>query len=348
MVGSVLILAGGSGTRLWPASTSARPKQFLDPGTGSSLLQMTVLRAAAVVPSGPILVVTHYSQAEEVSRQCATLEGLADRVQVVAEPEMRNTAPAVALGLFHLARSGGTGAEEPTLVLASDHLIAPVEAFAADVEKADQLAREGYLVVFGIPPTRPETGYGYIEAGEPHGPGRLVAGFREKPDLETAREFLRRGTFSWNSGMFVFRRDVMLEELDRYEPAITAPFRDTSLDFYASLPRRSLDHAVMERSDRVAMVETTFRWNDVGSWDEMAALAEEGAFGPDPSGTAPLVSVQSRNNYVFADTTVALCGVEDLIVVVREGRVLVARRGTGQLVKEVVDTLRARGEEEDL
>ncbi|TVR67955.1 MAG: mannose-1-phosphate guanylyltransferase [Spirochaetaceae bacterium] len=355
MVDSVMILAGGSGSRLWPASTAARPKQFLDPGTGRSLLQMTLERAAAVAPSGPILIVTHHSQAAEVSRQCRDLEHVRDRVEIAAEPEMRNTGPAVALGLFRLSRMENAHPRATTLVLASDHLISPVEAFAEDVEKADLLAREGFLVVFGVPPTRPETGYGYIEAGERHGPGRMVASFREKPDAETAEEFLRRGSFSWNSGMFVFRRDVMLEELDRFEPDITAPFRtahgsdrDETPSFYGSLPAQSLDRAVMERSTRVAMVETTFRWNDVGSWDEMAALAEEGAFGAGPAGEASLVTVESKNNYVYADQPVALCGVDDLVVVVRNGRVLVARRGKGQLVKEVVDILRARGRDEEL
>lgn len=370
MTDHVIILAGGSGSRLWPASTSARPKQFLDPGTGRSLLQMTIERAAAVAPTARIVIVTHVSQLQDIVAECLSLTALRERLVVLPEPHMRNTAPAVAFAATWLADSGAT--DGVTLVLASDHLIAPAERFAADLRKGEELARQGQLVVFGVPPTRPETGYGYIEQGEPREQGFRVCAFREKPDGATAQQYLDAGSFFWNSGMFLFRTDVLLREMETHEPAIPKVFaavgelpyekRRTSLpvehregvtvawqssfleQLYADLPAISLDYAVMERSSAVAMVPVSFMWNDVGSWDEMAQLVDDQVV---PAPPAPAVwALESQGTYVYADQPVVLCGVEDLVVVVRDGRVLVARRGAGQLVKEAVEAMRRDGRED--
>ena len=224
MVDNVVILAGGSGTRLWPASIQDRPKQFFDPGTGRSLLQMTIERAAEVAPKATILIVTHVSQMERVLDDCLKLGKLRERIVILPEPEMRNTAPALAFAVAYLVDNGAL--EETSLVLPSDHLITPVDLFAADVERADTLAREGFLVTFGIQPTRAETGYGYIEAGEAHGPGHVVRSFREKPDEETATQYFEDGHFFWNSGMFVFRNATIRDEIAAHEPAIVATFKD--------------------------------------------------------------------------------------------------------------------------
>lgn len=381
MVDNVIILAGGSGTRLWPASIAERPKQFFDPGTGRSLLQMTVERAAEIASRGSIVIVTHHSQTERVLDDCLKLGRFRERIVVLPEPEMRNTAPALGFAVSYLSDSGA--AEETSLVLASDHLITPVESFAADVKKADTLAREGYLVTFGIAPTRAETGYGYIEAGEGKGDGRLVSAFREKPDEITAAEYFTAGNFFWNSGMFVFRNDVLRDELAKFEPEITTTFADVeSLPFekrrvslpvlnqdgitvawrsdyidqlYTSLPKISLDYAVMERSDRTAMVEATFRWNDVGSWDEMAQLTDDGIVGEaggnsytprDGRPQQPAFQVECDGNYVYSELPIALCGVEDLVVVVKQGRVLVTKRGRTQLVRDAVKLMHEEGRED--
>ena len=381
MVDNVIILAGGSGTRLWPASISERPKQFFDPGTGKSLLQMSVERAAEVAPKATIVIVTHVSQMERVLDDCLKLGAVRERLVIVPEPEMRNTAPAIAVAVSYLVETGAD--DETSLVLASDHLITPVSALAADVERADSLAREGYLVTFGVQPTRAEVGYGYVEAGQKHGAGRLAASFREKPDAETAQQYLEAGNFLWNSGMFVFENTVFWKELSQHEPAITEIFDEVHtlpyqerrvalpvvnregisiawksgyLDqLYSNLPRISVDYAVMERSTRTALVEVTFNWNDIGSWDEMAQLTDEGIVGTaggnsytprDGRPQQPAIQVECSGNYVYAEMPVMLCGVEDLSVIVKNGRVLVARRGSGQLVRSGVRELRDAGHEE--
>ena len=427
MVDNVIILAGGSGTRLWPASVRKNPKQFMDPGNGMSLLTATIRRAEATGAPGEIVIVTHKDHVAGAVRECATLGDLASRITIIPEPEGKNTAAAVACGVAYLtsrerlqekvrmhleepasdeplgasdltgsdavrwhehvasaARSGYSleqvvhdPADQTLLVLAADHVITPASAFSDDTERADFLAREGFLVTFGITPTRAETGYGYIEAGEHHGPGRRVAAFKEKPDYKTAESYAASGHHFWNSGMFVFRSDRFMEELTTYVPTVAGPFTAVAADparareifastvqsgvriagnpgalasLYGPLPKTSVDFAVMEQTPRAAVVEATFNWNDVGSWDEMAKLHETGVLhdatapGAAPAGTEgpPVVQVNSRNNYVHADLPVALCGVENLTVIVKNGKVLVCRRGESQHVKDVVEEIKTR------
>ena len=402
MVDNVIILAGGSGTRLWPASIQSRPKQFLDPGVGKSLLHLTVERAVAIGTTGTIVIVTHHSQVRDILTECLKLGRLRERIVVLPEPDMRSTAPAIGFGLAYLADSGAR--DETTLVLSSDHLITPVEDFARDVQKADELARADYLVTFGIVPTRAETGYGYIEAGDALPPGRLVAAFREKPDAATAERYVAAGNYFWNSGMFVFKNSVLMAELGSFEPAIAAAFRAVEgLSFeqrraalptvneegisvawrssyiaqlYSGLPKISIDYAVLERSHRTAVVETAFGWHDIGSWDEMAQLTDEGVIGSGQdnslavgsvrdgvaghnggsaagAGTtagpatvgpaAPAYRIECEGTYVYSELPVVLCGVKDVAVVVKNGRVLVVQRGKSQLVKTAVEQMIAQG-----
>jgi mannose-1-phosphate guanylyltransferase/mannose-6-phosphate isomerase len=355
MVRHVLIMAGGAGTRLWPASRSDTPKQFLDLGKGRSLFQEALIRSLALGIDGEIIVVTHESQADDIARHGTPLITTGHRMTILSEPTARNTAPAIAYAMA-LLEARGQG-EAPVLVLASDHLIRPPERFADDVRKASLLAERGKLVVFGVPPTRPETGYGYVEAGEKEGPGLSVRSFHEKPDEDTAADYLAAGRFYWNSGMFAFTPARFLAELRNHAVEVATPFdentrwpeagtspvhaiapSDAIRGIYERLPAISVDYAVMEQSSSVAMVPASFEWSDVGSWDEVARLAAEG-------GGAAL-SVEAQDNFVYADVPVALAGVRDLIVVVHRGVVMICQKGSSQLVKDLV--LKAREERKDL
>ena len=351
MAEATIIMAGGSGTRLWPASLPHHPKQLLrigpsgPDGTPYSLVQQAILRAASATPSGPIVIVTHRDHGEPIATHVDELSvrndhpGLAERVVFLAEPVGRNTAPAIALGIRYL--KDVIGNDGTALVLTADHVIEPVESFAHDAEIASSAARGGSLVTFGIPPTRPETGFGYVHVGEeqPGGASRVL-GFKEKPDAETAEAYLTDGSYLWNSGMFAFSVGAFWDELRSYEPDIAEPLEavpwdaltdpDALRSVYETLPKISIDYAVMERSESVAVVPASFGWFDVGSWDEASRLA------PEPI-SSNAVEVESTGNFVDSDLPVALCGVDDLHVVVKNGRVLICRRGQSQLVKAAVD-----------
>jgi mannose-1-phosphate guanylyltransferase/mannose-6-phosphate isomerase len=282
----------------------------------------------------------------------------AERILILAEPEGKNTAPAIAYACIVLQDVGT--AEDTLMVMPADHTIEPLSPFLEDVSKAAALAGEGWLVTFGIPPEGPETGYGYVEAAEALGPGFKVRSFKEKPDEATARSFLAQGNHYWNSGMFAFRADRFLEELHEHAPEVARPFLEASI---AEIPRSgptgntpiilqagyqmeavyrktvsiSIDYAVMEYSKRSAVVRASFSWSDVGSWDVVARL-----FGAqlERQRLETLIAVDSEENFVLSDLPVALAGVKDLIVVVKNGTVLVCRRGKSQLVKDIVQMLK--------
>ena len=353
MVEHVIIMAGGSGTRLWPASRKNLPKQFLDVGQGQSLFWATLERSLALKPAGQILVVTHQSQVNAIRTQLADRDLPSGKIVILPEPIARNTAPAIMYACAYLRFLQQH--DRSVIVLASDHIIGPTETFTADVGRAAQIASEGRLVVFGIPPTRPETGDGYVESAARHSSGYLVESFHEKPDTETARRYHEDDRFFWNSGMFTFRADTFIEEVDTHATEVAAPFAnavfqtecsgeievvsvtDELRSIYEKLPSVSVDYAVMEKSRRVAMVKAEFQWSDVGSWDEVARL-----LGDRDDGAT--VSVGASHNFVYSDIPVALAGVEDLIVVVKNGVAMVCRRGSSQLVKKVVDQIKEGGD----
>jgi mannose-1-phosphate guanylyltransferase/mannose-1-phosphate guanylyltransferase/mannose-6-phosphate isomerase len=407
MFDDCIIMAGGSGTRLWPASNSRLPKQFLTGPGGRSFFQAALERGLAVTSSpggggkGRVIIITGKAHVPLALRDCQCFSAAEKaRVILIPEPVARNTAPAIACGAVFARLTAG--ANRNILVLTSDHVIGPLAAFLSDAEKAARSSAAGSLAVFGIPPGRPDTGYGYIEAETSGGalstgsgalstgsgvapvadPGVYrAASFREKPDRETAEKFLAAGNFYWNSGMFAFNSDFIIEEFQRSEPDALTPFKALGsparesyavregvriLENWSGLEAAyraakavSIDYAVAEKCRKVMMVASSFDWFDVGSWDEYAKLRsnavdisknDSNAVGA----TAEVFIAPGKDNtasscFVDADIPVALCGVEDLIVVIRSGKdggpatALVARKGETQRVKDIVEQIKAAG-----
>lgn len=346
-----VILSGGSGTRLWPVSRRAHPKPFMKLVDGESLAEKTFRRALAVADGGSVLTVTSRDYYFYTRDLYDDLAGADHDHPFLLEPVGRNTAPAIALAAHFLADR--LGPEARMLVLPADHLIRDQEQFQAAVREADALAERGYLVTFGIHPTHPETGYGYIRSGaaiERSG-GHQVAAFVEKPDLETAAAYVDSGDYTWNSGMFCFSAGSFLEALSKHAPgigeAVSACWKgmdhsqrplEIPLDLFNACPADSIDYAVMEKADNCAVVAGEFGWSDIGSWKALSELYESDAAGNRIQGKAVLV--ETRDCFIQGDRRlVAAVGVNDLVIVDTGDAVLVADRDRAQDVKEVVNQL---------
>jgi mannose-1-phosphate guanylyltransferase / mannose-6-phosphate isomerase len=348
-----VILSGGAGTRLWPVSRQAYPKPFMQLGDGESLLYKTFDRALAVVQGGKVVTVTsrdhRFLTRDEYARhpRAAQVEQ-----RFLLEPAGRNTAPAILLAALDVqALHGG---EALMLVLPADHLIRDVGAFAADVGSAAALARDGHLVTFGIVPTHPEPGFGYIHAGAPivARAGRAIEAFVEKPDLATAQRYVASGDYFWNSGMFCFSAAAMLAAAEQSCPDVLAAARHCHAaseagadpvtferDSFLAQRDISIDYAVMERATRRAVVPAAFDWSDIGSWKAISELDAGDARGNRALGNAILID--SDNCYVQGDQrVVAAVGVRDLVIVESGDAVLVAHRDKTQAVRDVVAKLR--------
>ncbi len=345
-----IVLCGGSGTRLWPVSRAACPKQFVDL-VGESLLAKTLRRLR---PLGEPWVVATAESRTLTMRVLKELEIAGE--QALFEPVGRNTAPAVALACRWLELAGRE--DEIAGIFHADHLIADEASFQAACELAVQCAEQGEVVTLGIRPTSPATGYGYIEAeSAPFAErGALTAhrslGFREKPDAETAAKFLAAGNFYWNAGMFLFRVSTMAQHFARLMPELWSSLRGLAADgsnlaeIYATLEAESLDYGVMEHLSQQVVIPCSIGWNDLGSWDEMASLEA-----PDDADTAASTSIfeqEASGNYLFPhrDRVYGLVGVEDLLVVDTADALLIARKGASQGVKELVEQMRAAGRPE--
>jgi mannose-1-phosphate guanylyltransferase/mannose-6-phosphate isomerase len=350
-----VILSGGAGTRLWPVSREAHPKPFMTLPDGESLLFKTARRALSLPGVARLLTITNRALYFSTRDEYDLLAESRVELDYVLEPLGRNTAPAIAAAALHLFDA--VGEDAVMLVLAADHLITREDAFRDAVVAAVELARDGYLVTFGIKPGRPETGYGYIELGEPvrtakSAAARHVSRFVEKPDRARAEEYLASGRFLWNSGMFCFRPKDLLAALWEHAPEVAegaemawaATARDQlpiEIDRagFERLPSVSIDYAVMERAQRVAVVECDLGWSDIGSWTAVAELQPADDNGNRVVGKALLVD--SRECYVQAeDRYVAALGVDNLLIVDTPDALLVADRGHAQEVKQVVERLR--------
>jgi len=378
MINDCLIMAGGSGTRLWPASSSGKPKQFLQAAKDGteSFFSLSLERALRVVPEndGRIIIITGKTHLPFAISACSRLSTAEKkRIVLIPEPDARNTAPAIACAIAYAGKTGGWN--RTMLALTSDHIIKPLGVFLKDVKSAAQYAEQNKLVVFGISPSGPETGYGYIETSEilsgekAAGEVYAVASFHEKPNKETAEQFFASTKYFWNSGMFAFRCDFLAEEyrqlaedVFRCFEKIKAPDKKSYtktkglcvLDSWAGLKKAykqaksiSFDYAIAEKCSRTVMIRARFDWIDVGSWDDYARLLS-GDTGAD------VYTAGTDGCFVDSDIPVALAGVEDLIVVIRSGKddspaaALVTRKGKTQLVRDVIEKIKQSGRKDIL
>ena len=342
-----LILAGGKGTRLWPLSRELLPKQFLRPDGENSLVGLALGRAASLVLPENVFVVLEQRQMPLLEPELSAA-GLSGKAKTVAEPRGRNTAPAVLLGALEIV---SRDEDAVMAVFPSDHFVGDGKVFCDHVRRAVAVAREGRIVTFGIAPSRPETGYGYIEAGEEIARGALaIRRFVEKPDPETAEKYFRSGNFFWNSGMFVFRADAMIDEYrtlrpDIYEPLAEA-FGGKDLEAaYDGIPSVSVDYAVMEETSRGAVLPSSFSWSDLGSWKLFHEFFPKDSAGNAFSGD---VMAKDTENSLVKSTSRLVCvnGLRDVAVVETEDAVFVSDMEKSRLAGEVASELKEKGRAE--
>ena len=349
-----VILAGGAGTRLWPRSRELYPKQFLRLVGSDTLLQQTLSRLGGLDHEPPIIVCNDEHRFI-VAEQCR--DGAFGIGAIVLEPVPRNTGPAAALAAL---RALGTGADPVLLVLPADHLIADTQGFHAAVRCGLPFAEDGRMVVFGVTPSHPETGYGYIRAGQSMpADSRVatVAAFNEKPSREVAERHLAEGGWSWNSGMFLFRASAFLDELKVYRPkiyeacaaAVDAQHRDLDFerpgDAFRLCPSESIDRAVMEKTRRAVVVQADMGWSDIGTWDALSDVLPCDEDGNTTQGD--VIAIDSRNCHLSASNRlVAAVGIDGLVVAETPDAVLVAAKGSSQKVSAVVGRLRDEGRPE--
>ncbi|TFL84153.1 mannose-1-phosphate guanylyltransferase/mannose-6-phosphate isomerase [Escherichia coli] len=350
-----IIMAGGSGTRLWLLSRSLYPKQFLSLINENSLLQETLKRLDGLNCLPPVIVSNneHRFIVAEQLRQFGV-----DDFQIILEPVGRNTAPAVALAALKSLELHG---DHHMLVLAADHAIQDIEAFHAAVLAAEQESVDNKLVTFGIVPTKPETGYGYIKKGEQVKNSVFkVNSFVEKPDLETAKNYLEQKCYLWNSGMFMFKASVYLDELKKFRPDILAACKEslssasTDLDFirlnsdvFAECPDESIDYAVMEKTQDCVVIPLDADWSDIGSWTSLWEISEKDEHENVSHGD--VINYNSRNNYIYSEgSLISTVGVNNLIIVQTKDALLVAQQDNVQDIKKIVEILKKQKRSEHI
>jgi len=353
-----VIMAGGKGTRFWPRSRAATPKQLLDVWGSRTMLQESVERISHLVPAERVIVVTGKEHVDAVQQQLPRIPPK----NILVEPIGRNTAPCICLAALWIQKKDP---DAVLAVLAADHYIGDMGEFCRCLEAAAEAVRhQDCLVTIGINPERPETGYGYIQYGEEIGqyegmPAFRVQKFHEKPNREKAQEFLQQGNFLWNSGMFVWKASTILAEIKTFlpdvynkllpvQPLLGTPEAQKAIDAaYAAIEGISIDYGVMERSPRVATLKGNFGWSDVGSWSAVYDISDKDAQGNVIQGN--VISIDAERNLIYApEKLTAVVGLKDIVVVETADALLICSKDQAQDVKKVVDLLEQKGMKEYL
>lgn len=338
----VVVLAGGSGTRLWPFSRQSFPKQFLHFGDGVSLLQKTLLRLNQLAPPEDLVIVANPEYAHLVAIQASAIDSrYAD--QILVEPERRNTAPAIALAMKYLQEVKGVSNEECVLIAASDHLISPVDVFVEKVHGAIKWGLQGYHLLFGIHPSKPDTGYGYVR-GVPVQKEDVwkVEAFVEKPNLAMAQSYVESGKYLWNAGFFLFQMGAFWEDWETCCLDMGS-WRNVSFEEMTSrfgeMPAQSIDYALMERSDRIMMLPLNVNWSDMGSWDSVYAVLDKDTHANVKMGNVH--DVDTKNCLIIGGKRlISTVGIEDMLIVETEDALFIGKKGGSEQVKRLVEELK--------
>lgn len=346
-----IILAGGSGTRLYPLSRKKFPKQFLSIVDNKSLFQKTIERNLKAVNNiDDIIIITNSDYQFHIKNQLKEL-GIKNFKNIILEPVGRNTAPATVLAVKYALDKLNVDENEVLFISPSDHIISPDEKFAQYVKKAEYFAKKEYIVTFGLNPTKPETGYGYIEVQEPMEEAFKVKQFHEKPDLETAQKYIMSGNYYWNSGMFAFSIKTILEEFEKHNPEIFNYIKDKTFDEilanFQQMPDISIDYAVMEKTDKAVVLPLYLTWSDVGSWDSVYEVLDKDENKNVKVGN--VIDIDTKNSLIVGNKRlIATIGIEDLMVIETPDVIVIAKKGEGQKIKDIVSILKKNPQTKEL
>jgi mannose-1-phosphate guanylyltransferase/mannose-6-phosphate isomerase len=341
----VVILAGGRGTRLWPISRGSFPKQFLKIGDNDSFLQKTVKRFLRQYPPSQFLIVTNRDYLHLVKTQLAQIDPKLEE-QILIEPCSRNTGPAILLAVKAILEAGGSS-EESVLISSSDYVMSPEEVFFESLDLAKTLTLQGKLVIFGITPNKPETGYGYIKVRERQKPFSGVDRFVEKPSLELAQQYVNAGDYLWNSGILAFQIAHFLDEFKEQSPELWQHYVGDLKKHFSDMPNVSIDYALLEKSQKLAVIPLDLSWSDVGSWDSVFDILEKDLNHNVKIGN--VVDIDTKNSLIIGGKRlISTVGLEDVVVIETEDAVFLGKKGESQKVKALVEELIKQGKKESV